>query len=166
MAALFLILVICIFGVQRPVSVGMHVPVLRVRAVPGYDCPGIDRSIYVQLHKDGSYWLNEEQVSSNELRARLAEIYENREEKYILMFPDTNVSYGEFADFYDKVVSSTSDLHIILRTRKLQEQLDRCPKFGSCGLDWPDHTYLPCVYHPPLDLVPTRRVVDPVGPSR
>jgi biopolymer transport protein ExbD len=163
MASLFLLLSLCAFVAQGPVSVGMNLPVLQVRDIPSYDCPGVDRSIYVQLHKDGSYWINETQVPANELRFKLSEIYEYRKEKYILMFPDTDVSYGEFANFYNVVSSSTSNLHIILRTRQLQAQLNLCPPFGSCGLDWPDHTYLPCVYHPPLDLVPSRRVVDPVS---
>ncbi|MGA3373654.1 MAG: hypothetical protein ABSC48_18045 [Terracidiphilus sp.] len=146
MASLFLVLSLCAFVLPRPASAGMHLPVLRVWAIPGYDCPGVDRWIVVQLHKDGSYWINETQVPANELRAKLTEIYENRKEKYILMFPNTDVSFGEFANFYSAVVSSTSNLRIILRTRQLQEQLDLCPEFGSCGLDWPDRQYTPCVY--------------------
>jgi len=161
LAALFLILALCTFALQRPSSVGMYLPITRVRTIADYDCPGVDRTIIVLLRKDGSYWINETQVPANELRPRLAEIYENREEKILPLFADPEVSYGQFADFYSKVESSTSNLHIILRTRQLQAQLGLCPAFGSCGIDWPDHRYTPCVYRPSPFLNPHLAAGDP-----
>jgi hypothetical protein len=123
---------------------------------PVNDCTGVDRWIVVLLHKDGSYWINEEQVPASELRTRLGKIYENREYKFILMFSDPDVSFGEFASFYNAVASSTSNLRIDLRTRQIQAELQQCPRGGSCGLDWPDHTFMPCVARPFLELVPRR----------
>ena len=152
MAGLFLVLSLCALVQQRPASVGIFIPMIRVRTIPDYDCPGVDRWIVVQLHKDGSYWINEEQVPANELRPRLTEIYENRKYKLIYMFSDPDVSFGEFASFYNTVASSTSDLRIGLRTRQLQEQFEKCPLESSCGLEWPDKTYIPCVWRPTLPL--------------
>jgi biopolymer transport protein ExbD len=141
MASLFLMLSLCAFVVQSPESVGMYVPVLRVLAIPGYDCPVLDRSIFVQLRKDGSNWINMTQVPANELRARLTEIYENRAEKFIYMVSDPDVSYGEFANFYSRVASSDSDLRIVLLTRQIQAQAEQC-SFGSCcAIEWPDHDH-------------------------
>jgi biopolymer transport protein ExbD len=145
LASLFLVLVLCTFEVRRPVSAGIHVPITRVRTDPIDSCEGVDRWIVVLLHKDGSAWINEAPVPAGELRSRLAEIYENRKYKLIYMFSDPDVSFGEFANFYNTVASSTSDLQIGLRTRKLEAQLERCPLGSSCGLEWPDHTYIPCV---------------------
>jgi biopolymer transport protein ExbD len=156
MASLFLMLSLCAFVVQRPPSVGMHLLLPRVRTNPIDDCSGVDRWIVVLLHKNGSYSINEEQVPVGELGSRLGEIYENREHKMILMFSDPEVSYGEFAKFYSTVASSTSNLRIDLRTRQLQAELQKCPPGGSCGLEWPDHTYVPCVARQPL-LLPTPR---------
>ena len=103
MASLFLMLSLCAFVLQRPDSVGMHVPITKVR-----------------VH---SY-----------------------EEKVIYMLPDPDVSFQEFADIYNKAASSTSDLHIVLSTHRLDKELDQCPQGSSCGLEWPDNTYEPCVW--------------------
>jgi biopolymer transport protein ExbD len=153
MASLFLILTLCAFLLQRPGAVGMHVPLPKVRTVPYDDCEGVDRWVVVLLHKDGSYWINETQVPADELRSKLGEIYENRKYKLIYMFSDPDVSYGEFANFYSIVESSTTELRIGLRTRQLEAQLQQCPLGSSCGLEWPDHMYIPCVERQ-IPLVP------------
>jgi hypothetical protein len=75
----------------------------------------------------------------------LGEIYENREYKLIYMFVDPDVSYGEFARFYGTVASSTPGLRIGLRTRQMEAEFQQCPQGSSCGLEWPDHTFIPCV---------------------
>ena len=147
MAGLFLILALCTFVLLRPASRGIQIPLLKVRAHPYKDCDFLsDRNIVVQLHNDGSTWINETRVSAGELRPRLAEIYENRMEKVIIILPEPEVSFGDFANMYNKVASSTSDLHIILRTRQLDKELLQCPEGSSCGLEWPDHKYVPCVW--------------------
>lgn len=145
LAALFLILVLCVFAVQTPPSVGMHVPLPKVRTVPHNECESADRWIVVQLHKDGSTWINENQVRADELGSELTEIYENRRYKFIYMFSDPDVPFGQFANFYNIVLSSTKDLRIGLRTRRLEAQLQDCPLGSSCGLEWSDHAFIPCV---------------------
>jgi biopolymer transport protein ExbD len=144
LASLFLVLSLCAFVVQRPPSVGIRVPITKIRTAPYNVCPYVDRSIVVRLLKDGSYWINETLVPANELRPRLADIYENRAEKILPVYSDPDVTYGLFGDFYSEVESSTSNLHIILRTRGLEAQLQRCPAGMSCGLDWPGIDYTPC----------------------
>jgi hypothetical protein len=146
LAGLFLILTLCAFALQKPEEEGMYLPITRVRMISDYYCPGVDRTILVSLHKDGSYWINEEQIPTDEFRFTLTEIYENRKQKILPVLADPDISYGDFARFYDEVISSTSDLHIILRTPQLEEQLHQCSPSGSCGIDWPDHSYTPCVY--------------------
>jgi len=147
MASLFLMLSLCAFVVQRPDSVGMHVPITKVRVHSYKDCDFLsDREIVIRLRKDGSTWINETRESPDKLRSVLAEIYDNREEKVIYMLPDPDVSFQEFADIYNKAASSTSDLHIVLSTHRLDKELDQCPQGSSCGLEWPDNTYEPCVW--------------------
>ena len=145
MASLFLVLSLCAFVLQRPVSVGMHVPITRVRISSTDECHGVDRQIVALLHKDGSTWLNEEHMRPDELHSELGDIFKNLKYKYILMFADSDVSFGQFASFYDLVASSSTGLTVELRTRQLQSQLNECPLGSSCGLEWPDHTYFPCV---------------------
>ena len=140
MASLFLVLSLCAFVVQKPESVGIIMPVPKVRTIPEDHCPVLDRTIFVQLHKDGSYWINETQMPANELRTRLAEIYENRAEKFIYMVSDPDVSYGEFANFYSRVAFSDSDLRIVLLTRQIQAQVEQCSLGSCCAIEWPDHS--------------------------
>jgi biopolymer transport protein ExbD len=161
LASLFLILVLCLFAVQRPPSVGMNLPLPRVRIDPISNCNFLsDRNIVVHLRKDGSIWINETQESPDELGHILTKIYENRDEKVIYMLSDPDISYGEFANIYNKVASSTNDLYIVLSTRQLNKEFQKCPSGVYCGLDWPDHTYQPCVWiniHPTLIPRQTRR---------
>jgi hypothetical protein len=72
MAALFLILLLSTFAVQRPASVGMYLPLPKVRTVPFKDCDFVsDRSIVAQLHKDGSTWINETRESPEKFGSML-----------------------------------------------------------------------------------------------
>ena len=145
-ASLFLVLSLCAFLLQRSSSVGMGVPLPKVRLDYVSDCNYLsDRSIVVQLRRDGSTWINETRESSEELGATLTKIYDYRAERTIYMISDPDVSFGEFANFYNAVDSSTSGLHIVLRTRTFDEELNQCPEGISCGLDWPDGSYQPCV---------------------
>ena len=75
MASLFLVLALCAFVGQRPGAVGMNLPIVQVRTVSYGDCEGVDRDIVVLLHKDGSYWLNEEKAPTGKLGSKLSEIY-------------------------------------------------------------------------------------------
>ena len=152
MASLFLVLSLCAFVVQRPPSVGMHVPLIKVRAVPCKDCDFLsDRSLVVRIHNDGNIWINETQVNYEKLGPLLTKIYENRAEKLIYIVSDPDVPYGEFANIYSRVVSSDSDLHIVLVTSQIQAQVEQCPFGSCCVLEWPDHTKVPTV----LFLIPS-----------
>jgi hypothetical protein len=122
----------------------MHVEMLRVREVPIGGCENLDGFIAVLLHKDGTYWINTTPVPASELGLRLAEIYENRYSKFVLMFSDPDVSFEEFAAFYNTVSTSTDGLRIEWRTRQLDDQLQQCPSGSSCVLYSPDKTEFPC----------------------
>jgi biopolymer transport protein ExbD len=157
LASLFMVLsVFALVAVQSPVSAGIHIPITTVRTVPFSECDFVsDRSIVVQLRKDGSTWINETPESSEKLGPTLTEIYENRQEKVVFVFSDPDVSFGEFASFYNTVDSSTSDLHIVLITRVLDKELRQCPPGSYCELDRHGHTYVPCVWaNIPLVRVP------------
>jgi biopolymer transport protein ExbD len=143
MASLFLVLSLCAFMLQRPAPVGIIMPLAKLHAAPGNHCGALDRTIFAQLRKDGSYWINETQIPANELRCRLAEIYENRGEKVIYMLSDPDVSYGEFVNFYSRAASSDSDLRIVLLTRQIQAHGEQCPVGRCCDLEWPDHRNIP-----------------------
>ena len=158
MASLFLVLSLCAFVVQRPEPVGMQLPLPQVRMVPHRDCDFLsDRSIVVRLHKEGNIWINETQVSHEKLGPILTEIYENSAEKFIYIISDSDISYGEFANLYSTIVSSTNDLHIVLRTRQFDKEVLQCTQGSECGLFWPDHGFSGvCLY----SLIPPVRILN------
>jgi hypothetical protein len=126
----------------------MYIPMTKVRVHSYKDCDFLsDRSIIVQLRKDGSTWINETKEDPGKLRSVLAEIYEYRNDKFVYLISDPEVSFGEFANFYNNVASSTDNLHIGLRTREIDREFMQCPQGSICALDWPDHEFSdPCVY--------------------
>lgn len=147
LVSLFLILVLCTIGVRRPASMGMHVPTIKVRVHPYKDCDFLsDRSVVVQIHEDGSIWINETRQTREKLGPTLANIFESREERDVYLLPSPDVSFGEFADTYNIISSSTRNLHIVLSTRQLDKELQQCPLDSACALDWPDHASIPCAW--------------------
>jgi biopolymer transport protein ExbD len=138
LASLFLVLLLCALPTRGPASVGINVPMTRVREIPSENCfSGLsDRDIVLHLKDDGSTWINETRLRREEIRERMSRIYENRAERIAFMLVDPNVSYGEFADVYDQAASSTPGLHIGLLTRQLREHVDHCPPGRGCTIEW------------------------------
>jgi len=153
LAALFLILFLCLFAMGRAPAVGLSVPIAQVRTFPFAECND-DRSVWVFLAKNGGIRVNETPVPRNELRRKISQIYENRQEpNAIFMLVDPEVPYESFVDVYNEVSSANSSLQVGLVTGGLMELLKACPAGASCGLDWPDHKYIPwCLYYniPPV----------------
>jgi biopolymer transport protein ExbD len=160
LASLFLILVLCTFGTNRPAPVGIHIPITRVQTISEDKCFD-DRDVFVRILKNGSIWINETRLNPNELGPEIAEIMRNRnEQRVVYILPGPDISYGDFANVYNKVASSTKELHVGLITRQLKSQLEKCPLESICGLDWPDHGYLhSCInYNIPPVLIPRSAV--------
>jgi len=152
LAAVFLILFLPLFVTGKQPSMGLRVPVAHVRTFPFAECND-DRSVWVLLAKNGGIRINETPVSRRELKLRISEIYENREEpNAIFMLVDPEVSYGDFVDVYNEVSSANRSLHVGLVTDGLMALLNACPTGEACGLDWPDHKYIPWCLH--LNLPP------------
>lgn len=137
MASLFLVLGLCAFVMQTPASVGIRIPITHVGTIP-YDGRICNMQILAILHKEGVTQINETRIRPDELGPRLGEINQNRDWPAVCMLADSDVSYGEFANFYSRVASSTRNLHIGLVTRQLDNELQQCPIGKICGLTWPD----------------------------
>ncbi|MGB9408892.1 MAG: hypothetical protein WCA89_15250 [Terracidiphilus sp.] len=147
MASLFLVLVLCVFGVQRPPSVGIHLPMTKVQPITSNSCFD-ERDIVIIINKDGSTKINETPVQPEKLDSIISKIFQYRHEgRVVYVIPDPDVSFREFADIYNKIASSTDNLHIGLMTRQLKTQLEQCPEGSICGFEWPDHGYThSCLY--------------------
>jgi biopolymer transport protein ExbD len=114
MAALFLILVLCTFAVQKPKSTGFLIPMIRLHHNPNEptDCGG--RIEFVKLTKDGRTWINETEVPSNSLATAVAALMENRAERVVYVVVDSDLSYGQFVEFLGKIKGATTELHVVI----------------------------------------------------
>jgi len=143
LASLFLILLVCAIVDRHPASVGLAMPILRVRAIPIQDCSDAlsDRDVVILIHGDGSTWINETKLNHDVLRKDLTEIYEYRQERFVYMIVDPEVPYSQFVDIYDKAASSTPGLHIGLLTRQFRNQMQQCPLGSGCTEVWPHEPF-------------------------
>jgi biopolymer transport protein ExbD len=146
LASLFLILGLCAFVVLRPASVGMKVPKPRIQRHASWRECEDDMPIVVRIHKDGTTGINLTQERPDELAPTIARIMDYREtERAVYVMPDSDVSFGYFAGIYDKVVTSTTNLHVFLVTDHMRKLLSyNTPGtgiWGICDLEWPENGY-------------------------
>ena len=113
-ASLFLVLTLCSFVVQYPASTGFRIPMIRLHHDPKEptDCGG--RVEFARLTRDGRMWINDDEFSADRLAPAIADLMENRAERVVYVVADSDLSYGQFTNFMDKVAGSTADLHVVL----------------------------------------------------
>jgi len=127
LASLFLILSLCAFVVQRPVSAGFRVPMVRIHHDPQepYDCDG--RPEFLRLTKDGRTWVNEAEIPGGQLASTVASLMENRAERVVYVMVDSELSYGQFAGFLGKIAAATSDLHVVVVSGEVRRAFEKRP---------------------------------------
>jgi biopolymer transport protein ExbD len=133
LASLFLVLSLCAFVVQRPVSVGIHVPVAQLHPEerPILACDALKMVIWLTL--DGKMWINDREVSPDTLRAKIAEIIENRYDQKVYIVADSGVSYGMFADFMSRIVGATPNIQVVLLSGQLFREVKQSFTYeGAC----------------------------------
>jgi biopolymer transport protein ExbD len=144
MAALFLILVLCVFGVQRSPSVGFHVQMPRVQKHANWlECED-DIPIVILLHKDGSIFIRQTEERPDDLAPIIAKIMDYRDsERAVYLMPDPDVSFGDLARIFSKITASTPNLHVFLVTNRVRALLGRNPPdgWGICDFEWPENGY-------------------------
>jgi len=153
LAGLFLVILLCTLAMQRPVSVGIDVPMTRVREIPIENCfSGLsDRDLILRIKDDGTVWINETQEKRENIRPILSKIYGYRAERIAYLLIDPNVSYEEFADVYNLAASSTPNLHIGLLTRGIRNHVEHCPPGFGCTIEWahePGNIYCKNIFLP------------------
>ena len=146
-AGVFLILLLSVFATGRESPTGLSVPITHVRTFP-FDHCWDDRSVWIRVLKTGIIRINETPVPRNELKLRISQIYANRSEpNAAFMMVDPEVPYERFLDVYNELTSANRNLHVGVVTDGVMRDLKACPSGASCGLDWPDHKYIPwCLY--------------------
>src|SRR5665213_140549 len=123
-AGLLLVLLVWFLAAGRPKpSVGLRIPVVKFKQHSiGYVCED-DLPIVLRLTADGQMWINQTKVVPDRLSERVSKIVHSRDEFAVYVLADPSVPYGQFAEFLERLYSSTPDLHVILVTEKLRERL-------------------------------------------
>jgi biopolymer transport protein ExbD len=123
-AALFLILVLCVFGVQRPPSVGFRIPMIRIHHNPQeISCDG--RFEFLRLTRDGRTWINEAEIPVEQLRQKVAALMEDRAERVVFVIVDSDLSYGQFTAFLDRIEGSADGLHVVVVSGEIRREFER-----------------------------------------
>jgi biopolymer transport protein ExbD len=153
-AALFLIMVLSVFGVQRPASVGFRIPMIRVHNQSRNDCFEPNRIVYFRLARDGTVWLNSTEIPSDQLTAITKVVMENRGDRILEVVADPHVSYGQVVDFLDKIAAAKMVLHVALLTDQLRVGLEEDHMGTYCGLEWPANEFssTPTSFYPAPQL--------------
>jgi len=138
-ASLFLILSLCAFVIQSPHSLGFRIPMIRIHHNPNepYDCGG--RPEFVRLTKDGRTRINNIEVSSSRLAPTISGLMESRAERFVFVIVDSDLSYGQFAEFLGKVKGSTADLHVVVLSGAILKALNE--NHDLCDLVYPGNEF-------------------------
>ncbi len=123
MAGLFLVLSLCTFGLQRPKSVGFSVPMLRVHRSLQHEITCDGRFEFLRLTKDGKTWINDDEIPIGHLRSLVASLMEDRAERVVYVVVDSEMSYGQFADFLGRIEGATNDLHVVVISGEIKREL-------------------------------------------
>jgi biopolymer transport protein ExbD len=135
MAALFILLTLCIFSGESSQSVGIKIPVLSLRHRPDqFTCDG--RWEFVQLRDDGTTKINEEKIREGELGPLVSKIMESRAERVVYVVPSPGIPYSRFVETLSTLKMAVPDIHIGVLSGKVRDayvQLHDQP----CDIDWP-----------------------------
>jgi hypothetical protein len=140
---LFLIPILCELAIQRPVSWGIAIPMMRVRAEPLTNCEFNGFTIY--LRSDGKIGGGERdsEVSEPVILSRIVEARDDIQGDTIFVITDPEVPYGQFVDFIAKIHEVAPADHIAVVTRAGQFEAFVGPSgtrevwADRCRFEWP-----------------------------
>jgi biopolymer transport protein ExbD len=143
-ACLFLILILCVFAVQRPESTGILIPMMRVRAEPLSFCEFNGFTIY--LRSDGTLGggSRDQVVSRDVMLSRIRDARDNIQDDTIFVIADPEVPYGDLASLLADIHDTAPADHIAVVTRAGQIQAWSIPGrvplepwADRCRFEWP-----------------------------
>jgi biopolymer transport protein ExbD len=116
MACLFLILILCLFEVQRPASAGILIPMMHTRAEPLSNCEFNGFTVY--LRSDGmlSGRSRDQEVSRDVILSRIRDARGGMQDETIFVIADPEVPYGDFAALIADIHHAAPADHIAVVT--------------------------------------------------
>lgn len=135
-ACLFLILILCIFGVEKPVATGIWMPIVRLSANRGqFTCEG--RYIFIQLLADGKTKINGAEIHPTDLTPRIGAIMESRMERVVYLVPDPDISYARFVETLNSLNKAATDMHVAVLSGSLRNEYFQ-RSLEPCDIVWPN----------------------------
>lgn len=120
LASLFLILLVCVFVVQRPSAIGIRIPMMRVRSAPLTNCEFNGFTVYLRSDGKVAGGNRDDVVSMETMLSRITEAADNIQDDTIFVITDPDVSYGEFAKLIGEIHKVAPADHIGVVTREAQ----------------------------------------------
>jgi hypothetical protein len=138
LASLFLILLGCILATQRPVPMGVRMPLLRLRqSRQDISCDG--RWVFVELLEHGKAKVNSEPAPTENLSAIVGQLMESRAERVVYLVPSRGISFSWFVETLNALQESAPGTHVGVLSGTVRDQYEG-PSTGSIL----QRTYLPC----------------------
>lgn len=134
LASLFLMLGLISFLARRAQSTGLsfHLYSLHPEGNVSYQCNA--RSIVLSLTHDGRMRINETTIPPAGLTPRLNDIFEYRLIRRAYVVADSQVSYGQFADYLDRIAAARPKLDFVLLSGDSRREAEQEQVFdGLCG---------------------------------
>jgi biopolymer transport protein ExbD len=137
LASLFLILLVCVFAMQRPSSSGIRISTMRPRPAPLTNCEFNGFTVY--LRSDGTIagGDREDVVSRATILSRIKEARDNIQDDTIFVIADPDVSYGQFAELITDIHNVAPPDHIGVVTSEGQVMMFHSMLADRCRFEWP-----------------------------
>ena len=117
MACLSLILIFCILAIERPVSTGILIPMMRKRAEPLSFCEFNGFTVYLRSDGKIAGGSQDDVISRDVMLSRIREAKDNIQDDTIFVIADPDVSYGDVIKLISDIHSAVPPDHIALVTR-------------------------------------------------
>jgi biopolymer transport protein ExbD len=143
LACLFLILMLCVFTFQSPVSSGIRIPMMRARAKPLSFCEFNGFTVY--LRSDGRIGGGDHDstVSKSEMLSRIADARDNIQDDTIFVITDPEVPFEQFAELLTNIQNVAPADHVAVVTGMGQVEVfvgsseTRKEWADRCRFEWP-----------------------------
>ena len=132
---LLILLCLCAVDMRGTASQGFSIPMIRLQHDPNEPTDCGDRAEFLWLTKDGRTWANSEEIPAGQVQATVAALMANRVEKVVYVVVDSELSYGQFASFFDQVSGATPDLHVVLVSGEIRKAFEK--NFDLCDFKYP-----------------------------
>jgi biopolymer transport protein ExbD len=144
LASLFLILLVCDLAIQRPPSMGIRIPMMRVRPAPLTNCEFNGFTVYLRSDGQVAGGDRDDVVSMGTMLSRIKEATDDIQDDTIFVIADPDVSYGQFAELIANIRNAAPPDHIAVVTREGQitmfDHLSGKPAevvADRCRFEWP-----------------------------